>query len=815
MTFRSLLVVICFISVSISVALSQDDFYHPELQWHSIETKHFFVHFHDGEERTAQVVAQVAEDIYGPVTSLYHHEPDTKVNFVIKDYDDYSNGGAFFFDNKIEIWASSLDFDLRGSHNWLRNVVTHEFTHIVQIQTSMKFGRRVPALYLQWLGYQAERRTDVLYGYPNVVVSYPISGFEVPSWFAEGIAQFNRKQLHYDFWDTHRDMILRMYALDGNMLTWNEMSVFGKTSLGNESSYNAGFAFVHYIADKYGDDKLEKISRNLSRLGDLTVDAAIKDAIGIDGNALYDQWRDFLHKDYAERTTKLRDSLVTGNIFGDVGFGNFYPTFSPDGKSIAYISNKEADYFGLASLYVYDVATKKEKVLKEGVHSNFSWSPDGGTLYYSKITRKNPFWSDLMDIYSYDIKNDEEKRLTTGARSNAPAVSPDGKTIAYVSGGDGTLNIFCMNADGTGMRRLTNYANGEQVYNPKWSPDGKTIVFDYSIKDGRDVAMIRFTSPSPSSLQKDGGQVTTGGEASTDSVQYVIATPDDERNAAFTPDGSAIVYASDESGIFNIYRYDLATKQRTQLTNVLGGAFMPSINSEGKLAFATYTSKGYKVALLDSTTQPVREAFSYLSTRANEYDPPVDSLSPDTIAKQFDWKQLRSYNDTKTESLPVTGYRNNTTSLTFIPFLRVDNYNPRNTGLQTLKPGVYLFSYDMLDRYGFIAGADVNSQGERDLFFNFDYRGKIPGLFQLGLDPALSLEAYNITRNTNQRIGLGLDTIPVDVGYDLLEFDIAMKNRLFTEFADWEIRYAHSRYNSSIGTFQLPEVQGPGGLVQA
>ena len=106
------------------------------------------------------------------------------------------------------------------------------------------------------LGYKAERRPDVLYGYPNIIISTPYSGYVVPAWFAEGVAQYNRKELRYDFWDTHRDMILRSYVLDGNMLTWDQMSVFGKTSLGNESSYNAGFAFVHYLAQRYGEEKL-------------------------------------------------------------------------------------------------------------------------------------------------------------------------------------------------------------------------------------------------------------------------------------------------------------------------------------------------------------------------------------------------------------------------------------------------------------------------------------------------------------------------------------------------------------------------------
>ena len=67
-----------------------------------------------------------------------------KTHIIFMDTDDYSNGAAYYFDNKIEIWASPLDMELRGSHRWLQNVITHEFTHIVSMQAAMKFGRSVP-----------------------------------------------------------------------------------------------------------------------------------------------------------------------------------------------------------------------------------------------------------------------------------------------------------------------------------------------------------------------------------------------------------------------------------------------------------------------------------------------------------------------------------------------------------------------------------------------------------------------------------------------------------------------------------------------
>ena len=184
-TFFIVLLCLIFNLVPLFNTFSQFD-PHPELEWFTIETDHFYINYHEGTERTAQTIAKIAEEIYGPITSLYKYEPDQKVSFIVSDVSDIANGATDFYNNRIGLYASALDFDLRGTTNWLRNVITHEYVHIIQIQLSMKFSRKLPAIYLQVLNYEKERRPDVLYGYPNVIISYPISGVGVPAWFAEG-----------------------------------------------------------------------------------------------------------------------------------------------------------------------------------------------------------------------------------------------------------------------------------------------------------------------------------------------------------------------------------------------------------------------------------------------------------------------------------------------------------------------------------------------------------------------------------------------------------------------------------------------------
>ena len=67
---------------------------------------------------------------------------------------------SYFFDNKIVISGKPMDYDLRGSHRWIQDVIAHEFTHIVQMGSSMKYPRNIPGSYFQILGYEEEKRED-------------------------------------------------------------------------------------------------------------------------------------------------------------------------------------------------------------------------------------------------------------------------------------------------------------------------------------------------------------------------------------------------------------------------------------------------------------------------------------------------------------------------------------------------------------------------------------------------------------------------------------------------------------------------------
>ncbi|MBI4428828.1 MAG: PD40 domain-containing protein [Ignavibacteriales bacterium] len=760
------------------LASQEIDFPHTELEWFTIATEHFLVHYHQGVERTAKEVAWIAEEIFGPITTMYQHRPDQRVSIVIRDHDDYSNGAAYFYDNKIEIWAPSLDFEMRGTHPWLLNVVTHEFTHIVQIQTAMKLGRRFPAVYFQWLGYEAERRPDVLYGYPNVIVSYPLSAFVVPSWFAEGVAQYNHPDLKHDYWDSHRDMILRMYMLEGNLLSWEEMAVFGKTSLGNESAYNAGFSITEFIATKYGSGKLSEISEALGSPLRLTIDGAVEHVLGKTGEKIYNEWKEEKERAYRIVAAKVENNLCQGEIIEPEGFGNFYPQFSPDGLQLAYVSNKARDYFTQSGVYLFDTKTRETKKILDNVRSTLSFSPDGRFLYYSKSTRENPHWSKFYDIYRYDLVEENERRLTHGWRAMNPKLSEAGSRIVFVVGSDGTLNIATADKDGKDYSKITRFKDGEQVFTPVFSPDGKKIAFGFSTGHKQSLALIN----------EDGSDFR------------ILRSESDCRNPEFSRDGKKLFYSSDRTGIFNLYSLDLESRQSVQVTNVLGGAFLATVDVKGNLAYASYSHTGYKIAkmsvmgipeIVGSTSQDhsdlsgnghARHPLSFLPDK----DPSSNTSTP----AQF-------------ESKP---YKNVFSSLSLIPFVRFDNYNPRNSGIDNLKPGLYFTSFDMLDKLSLFGGGAINRNFERDLFLIFEFRDRLPFFSDVAWEPTLGLELYNITRTTDNAIELPPHPNPIgiDVTYNLFELDVVLKQKVFSENNDLRLTYALSRYSADIGSFVNP-----------
>lgn len=223
--------------------------------------------------------------------------------------------------------------------------------------------------------------------------------------------------------------------------------------------------------------------------------------------------------------------------------------------------------------------------------------PDGKRLFFASThaagaacpPRPDPskgyVWGlDPFDIYTVNTDGTGLRRLTNfGVYTAEGVLSPDGKRIVFTSLKDGDLDIYTMNVDGSDIRRLTNIAGYDG--GPWWSPDGRQIVYrayhptdPTELKDYRDLLAQRIVRPSKMELwvmNADGSgqrEITHLGGANF--------------GPSWTPDGKQIIFSSNyrnpRSGNFDLYLVGLDGSGLTEITNDEGFDGFPMFSPDGE-----------------------------------------------------------------------------------------------------------------------------------------------------------------------------------------------------------------------------------------
>lgn len=222
---------------------------------------------------------------------------------------------------------------------------------------------------------------------------------------------------------------------------------------------------------------------------------------------------------------------------------------------------------------------------RDGDYAIFEMNADGGAE--RRLTGSDPDTSSPQGLF-FQVE---------------PAWSPDGTRIAFASRRGGAFDIYVMNADGTGTRRLT--STKESDSHPTWSSDGNQIAFvrgglgDIYVMnaDGSDARRISdpLAEETDPAWSPDGEWIAYVRRTPGTPVQEVwLVRPDgSERHAltsqgaktftpAWSPDSTRIVFTSNkDSEVFELYTIGVDGKAVRSVTPTAGDMFEPSWSPDG------------------------------------------------------------------------------------------------------------------------------------------------------------------------------------------------------------------------------------------
>ncbi len=565
----------------------------PYLDWKTLESEHFRVTFPAELEDIARKAAVHLEEAHRLLTPHLKWTPRGRTQVYVIDNADQANGmasplqrlGILLYATPPDPWFSTAYYD-----DWLRLLAIHEYTHYVNMDTTIGL-------------YDLAR-----YVFKDVLL--PNSAW--PSWMIEGLAVY--METRYSKGGRGRspyyEMVLRS-AVENKALGKERHVPLDRINgdspfyPGGEIPYLFGYQLMNQVArQKFngmtadnrdpvrdGDDALGLISLRSGARVPYFINGNVENITGKDW---YRHWADFIvqTRERMDRDLKRIKSqpLTKMKRLTHRSYSAFGASVSPDKRWLAYTMDSLDRQRG--GLYFRDLKSGEERRITDKARGiSVAFSPDSKTAFFSTLDRKN-LYGIFSDLAAYDAEKDRVYFLSDGLRARDPDVSPDGKRIAFTLSAQGRtgVGIAALEKNESGRYELGEvtrvyWPKGfDRAAHPKFSRDGNSLVFSLHIngKNGQDLIALDLETRAQKLLVSDGKH---------------------NRFPAFDESGR-LYFVSDRSGVDNIFRYS-ANGDHAQVTNVTTGIWYPAFGSGEEVFASVFSMDGWDIASIRLSDSPI------------------------------------------------------------------------------------------------------------------------------------------------------------------------------------------------------------------
>jgi hypothetical protein len=541
---------------------------------------------------------------------LLQFDPAERITVLLVDFQDSGNAGATVVPRNaltVQVAPLSFAFETIAGNDRMNIIMNHELVHVATMDQAARSDRAFRRAFGGKVMPLAEQPESILYFFlttPRVAA---------PRWFHEGIAVFvdtwmagglGRAQGSYD------EMVFRSMVKDGTPF----YDPLGLVSEGTRidfqvevNSYLYGTRFMTWLARRYSPEQVVAwVSRQDGSRAYYSAQFA-----HVFGTPLEQAWaawvedeKTFQRKNLegirAYPVTPAQDltQRALGSVsrsFFDAATGTIYAAFNYPGAlshvgSISVATGAVEKIVDIKGPSIYTV-------------TSLAYDPGSRTLFY---TADNGAYRDLMAV---DPATRRAHLLLKDARIGDLAFDRADRSIWGIRQLNGICSLVRIPAPYKEWQRVHSWPYGTVVYDLDVSPDGRRLSASFGEISGKQSVRVFSTD-----------RIGEGEPEPIASFDFGNAVPN---GFVFSADGRYLFGSSYYTGVSNIYRYDLETRQLDAVTNAETGFFRPVPIGGDSLIVYRYSGAGFVPARIEARPLQDVSAITFLGERVAEEHPIV------------------------------------------------------------------------------------------------------------------------------------------------------------------------------------------------